>query len=132
MRDDVAVLSHLRVSHREARLVAVLAVGLGLAAATLPQGPGSLAGRAAAVGCALVVASSLLWMRRAAGWALGVAIVAGLGLQALCPFVGSWGAAPLALATLARIVFLADGRIVDELAAPTSENAAARMTKLGA
>jgi signal transduction histidine kinase len=95
--------SRLRVSRREAQLVVVVAVMLAGAAALVPEGPGSLAGRMVAVGCALVVAGSLLWLRRAPVWAMAVAIVGGLGLQALCPFIGAWGAGTIALATLARM-----------------------------
>ncbi len=76
---------------------------LGVAAALVPEGPASIGGRVAAVGCAILVAGSLLWIRRAPGWAMGVAIVGGMCLEALCPFIGSWGAATIALATLARM-----------------------------
>jgi signal transduction histidine kinase len=91
------------VSLREGRLVVAVAVALGVAAALVPEGPAAVGGRVAAVGCAIVVAGSLLWMRRAPGWAMGVAIAGGVCLQALCPFIGSWGAATIALATLARM-----------------------------
>jgi putative ABC transport system ATP-binding protein len=39
---------------------------------------------------------------------------------------------PIAAAVADRVVFLADGRIVDELAAPSAEAVAERMTELGA
>jgi putative ABC transport system ATP-binding protein len=39
---------------------------------------------------------------------------------------------PIAAAVADRVVFLADGRIVDELAAPTAQAVADRMTELGA
>ena len=39
---------------------------------------------------------------------------------------------PLAAASADRVVFLADGRVVDELAHPTAEAVAERMTRLGA
>jgi signal transduction histidine kinase len=100
--DALVLLSRLRVSRREGRLVVAVAVALGVAAALVPEGPASVGGRIAAVGCAIVVAGSLLWMRRAPGWAMGMAIAGGVCLQALCPFIGSWGAATIALATLAR------------------------------
>jgi putative ABC transport system ATP-binding protein len=39
---------------------------------------------------------------------------------------------PVAAAVADRVVFLADGRIVDELVAPSAETVAERMTELGA
>ena len=81
----------------------VIAAVLATADATVPGGPGSAGGRSVAVGLALVEGLSLLWMRRASGWAMGMAILAGVALQALCPFVGSWGGATVALSSLARL-----------------------------
>jgi putative ABC transport system ATP-binding protein len=39
---------------------------------------------------------------------------------------------PVAAAVADRVLFLADGRIVDELEAPSAESVAERMTELGA
>jgi signal transduction histidine kinase len=64
-------------------------------------GPASDAGRAAAVALLAIQVSSLVWMRDHAERAMAVALVAGIGLQALAPALGVLGLANLSLCAFA-------------------------------
>ena len=69
----------------------------------LPPRPDTAVTMAAAVACALVQAASLLLMRRRPEWAMGLAIAAGIGVEAFAPHVGWLGLAAAPLISFARI-----------------------------
>ncbi|MEH0845412.1 histidine kinase [Micromonospora sp. CPCC 205711] len=81
--------------------IAVVLLGLALSAlAVSPAGP---AARSAGVGLAVIQASCLLWMRHRPGYALAVATVAGIGLEAICPELGWLGLVAVPLSYYARL-----------------------------
>ncbi|WP_319460718.1 sensor histidine kinase [Micromonospora sp. RTP1Z1] len=67
------------------------------------QGPATPEGTAVAVGLAAVQASCLLWIRRKPAYALAVAALAGVGLEALCPQLGWLGLVAVPLGYVARL-----------------------------
>jgi signal transduction histidine kinase len=83
-----------------AGVLAAILIGLIL---VVPGGPDTPAATAAAVGCAIVQAASLILMRRWPEWAMGGAIAAGIGVEALAPDVGWLGLAAAPLIYFARI-----------------------------
>ncbi|MGC4892705.1 sensor histidine kinase [Micromonospora sp. DT31] len=66
-------------------------------------GPASAGATAVAVGLAAVQASCLLWIRRHPGYALTVAALAGVGLEAFCPQLGWLGLVAVPMAYVARL-----------------------------
>ncbi len=81
----------------------VLAVVLTALILVVPQRPDTPVTLAAAVACALVQAASIMSMRRWPEWSMGVAIVAGVGVEALAPQVGWLGLAAAPMIYFARI-----------------------------
>jgi signal transduction histidine kinase len=85
----------------------MVAVGLFLVLGSLiavtPGGPGSSAGYAAAFALAAVQAGSIGWIRRFPEPAMAVALLAGLGIEALAPNIGWFGQAAAILACYARL-----------------------------
>jgi signal transduction histidine kinase len=81
----------------------VLAVLLTALILVVPEGPDTAVTMAAAVACALVQAAALMLIRRWPEWAMGLAIVAGAGIEALAPGVGWLGMAAAPLISFARI-----------------------------
>ncbi|WFE40452.1 sensor histidine kinase [Micromonospora sp. WMMD998] len=79
--------------------MACLGVSL-LVLLTSDAGPGATA---VAVGLAALQASCLLWIRRRPGYALAVAALAGVGLEALCPALGWLGLVAAPLSYVARL-----------------------------
>ena len=71
--------------------------------ATSDQGPAAPGGAAVAVGLAVLQASCLLWIRRHPAYALAVAALAGVGLEALCPQLGWLGLVAVPLTYVARL-----------------------------
>jgi hypothetical protein len=98
-----ALWSSLRVSRRDPLVACGVGVVLALAVAAVPEGPESVGLRAFGVGLAPAEAGSLLWIRRAPGWAMAAALAAGVAIQALYPFAGSWGGATIPLSRLSRL-----------------------------
>ncbi|MGW5083084.1 sensor histidine kinase [Micromonospora echinospora] len=66
-------------------------------------GPDTSGATAVAVGLAVAQASCLLWIRRHPGYALTVAALAGVGLEALCPQLGWLGLVAVPMAYVARL-----------------------------
>ncbi|MFJ6955603.1 sensor histidine kinase, partial [Micromonospora aurantiaca (nom. illeg.)] len=66
-------------------------------------GPDTPGATAVAVGLAVAQASCLLWIRRHPGYALTVAALAGVGLEALCPQLGWLGLVAVPMAYVARL-----------------------------
>ncbi len=66
-------------------------------------GPDTTGATAVAVGLAVAQAGCLLWIRRHPGYALGVAALAGVGLEALCPQLGWLGLVAVPMAYVARL-----------------------------
>ncbi|MEU5724086.1 histidine kinase [Micromonospora sp. NPDC047738] len=84
--------------------IATVMFGVALAVALTPGiGPASAGGTAAALGLAVGQASCLLWIRRRPGYALAVAALAGIGLEAFCPQLGWLGLVAVPLAYVARL-----------------------------
>jgi signal transduction histidine kinase len=81
----------------------VLAVALTALILGLPEGPDTPVTMAAAMVCAIVQAGSLTLMRRRPEWAMGLAIGAGIGVEALAPQIGWLGLASGPLVYFARI-----------------------------
>ncbi|MDG4800733.1 histidine kinase [Micromonospora sp. WMMD980] len=82
--------------------VVVLAVSL-LVLLTSGTGPATAGGTAVAVGLAALQASCLLWIRHRPGYALALAALAGVGLEALCPALGWLGLVAAPLSYVARL-----------------------------
>ncbi|MEV0005416.1 histidine kinase [Micromonospora sp. NPDC050980] len=80
----------------------VLVVSL-LVLLTTDTGPATPGGTAVAVGLAALQASCLLWIRHRPGYALAVAALAGVGLEALCPTLGWLGLVAAPLSYVARL-----------------------------
>ncbi|WP_406044863.1 sensor histidine kinase [Micromonospora sp. NBC_00898] len=80
----------------------LLAVAVPFVAAS-DQGPATPGGTAVAVGLAVLQASCLLWIRRHPTYALAVAALAGVGLEALCPQLGWLGLVAAPLSYVARL-----------------------------
>ncbi|PGH44751.1 two-component sensor histidine kinase [Micromonospora sp. WMMA1996] len=70
---------------------------------TSDAGPATTGGTAVAVGLAALQASCLLWIRRRPGYALAVAALAGVGLEAFCPQLGWLGLVAAPLSYVARL-----------------------------
>ncbi|MFR9779145.1 sensor histidine kinase [Micromonospora sp. MS34] len=84
--------------------LAAALLGIALTVALTPgAGPDTATGTAAVVGLAAVQASCLLWIRRRPGYALAVAALAGIGLEALAPQLGWLGFVAAPLAYVARL-----------------------------
>jgi signal transduction histidine kinase len=80
-----------------------LAVALTALILVVPEGPDTPVTRAAAVACAIVQAASVMLMRRWPGWAMSLAITAGIGVEALAPQVGWLGLAAGPLTYFTRL-----------------------------
>lgn len=84
--------------------IAAVLLGVALTVALAPgTGPDTTAGSAAVFGLTAVQASCLLWIRRRPVYALAVAALAGIGLEALCPELGWLGFVTAPLAYVARL-----------------------------
>jgi signal transduction histidine kinase len=84
--------------------IAAAIFGVALIVALAPgTGPDTGGGTAVVVGLAALQASCLLWIRRRPWYALAVAALAGIGLEALCPELGWLGFVTAALAYVARL-----------------------------
>ncbi|MFE9689438.1 sensor histidine kinase [Micromonospora sp. NPDC005806] len=84
--------------------IAAAIFGVALTVALAPgTGPGTTVGTAVVIGLAAVQASCLLWIRRRPEYALAVAALAGIGLEALCPQLGWLGFVTAPLAYVARL-----------------------------
>jgi signal transduction histidine kinase len=81
----------------------VLAVALTALILGVPEGPDTVVAVAAALACAMAQAASIVLMRRWPEAAMGLAIVAGIGIEALAPQVGWLGLAAAPLISFARI-----------------------------
>jgi signal transduction histidine kinase len=81
-------------------LLASLIVTTGVATT---GGPGTAAGYAAALACALVQGGSVAWIRRYPEQAMAVAILAGAGIEAVAPGVGWLGQVAAVLACYAHL-----------------------------
>jgi signal transduction histidine kinase len=80
-----------------------LSIALGTLVLVMPGGPASGLGQAAAVACAVVQGGSVAWIRRHPEQAMGAAILAGVGIEALTPDVGWLGQVAAVLACYARV-----------------------------
>ena len=83
-----------------ALVLALLLVGLVL---VTPEGPATTAGRLLAVGCALVQAATVVFLRRRPEAAMAVAVAAGIAIEAMTPAVGWLGQVAAVLACYARV-----------------------------
>ncbi|MBB4764199.1 sensor histidine kinase [Amorphoplanes digitatis] len=93
----------MRPAVSDAAWAGVLAVLLTALILAVPEGPGTVAATVAAVCCGLAQAATLLLMRRWPEAAMGLAIAAGIGIEALAPQVGWLGLAAAPLISYARI-----------------------------
>jgi len=81
----------------------VLALLLVTLVLVTPGGPATTAGRIVAVGCALVQAGTVAFVRRRPEAAMAVAVAAGIVIEALAPQVGWLGQVAAVLACYARV-----------------------------
>ncbi|MEU4221660.1 histidine kinase [Actinoplanes sp. NPDC026623] len=93
----------MRPAVSDAGWAGVLAVALTTLILGVPEGPDTAVEIAAALACAAAQAASILLMRRWPEPAMGLAIVAGIGIEALAPQVGWLGLAAAPLISFARI-----------------------------
>jgi signal transduction histidine kinase len=103
---DRSVRTPARLS-RERIVDLSVAGGLSAVLVTLvlvtPGGSGSSLGRAVAIVCAVIQGASVAWIRRSPEQAMGIAILAGAGIEALAPNVGWLGQSAAVLACYARV-----------------------------